>query len=61
MFEERRKELLENIDKIDKEARYLVEIIPKLKEIVKEATEDSEHEADEKMDALLDKLQIIRF
>ena len=58
-WEKRKAELLEQLSLLEADVEYLSKSIPEIRQIVLEATADSTEETDKKIDAILNKLNII--
>ena len=58
-WEKRKAEILENLSSLEEEVEYLRKSIPEIRQIVLEATADGTEETDKKIDAILNKLNII--
>ena len=58
-WEKRKAEILENLSSLEEEIEYLRKSIPEIRHIVFETTADGTEETDKKIDAILNKLNII--
>lgn len=58
-WEKRKAEILENLSSLEEEVEYLRKSIPEIRQIVLETTADGTEETDKKIDAILNKLNII--
>ena len=59
VWEKRKAELLEQLSLLDADVEYLRKSIPEIRQIVLETTADGTEETDKKIDAILNKLNII--
>lgn len=58
-WEKRKAELLEQLSLLEADVEYLRKSIPEIRQIVLETTADGTEEVDKKIDAILNKLNII--
>ena len=58
-WEKRKAELLEQLSLLEADVEYLRKSIPEIRQIVLETTADGTEETDKKIDAILNKLNII--
>ena len=58
-WEKRKAEILENLSLLEADVEHLRKSIPEIRQIVLETTADGTEETDKKIDAILNKLNII--